>query len=330
MSRDRTMTAPRVSVVICVYNGEKFVGRAIDSALAQGFDGAEVVVVDDGSTDGTSAILARYGDRIRVVRQGNRGLAASRNVGVQASRAEYVAFLDADDVWLAGRLAKTVGALDRNPAAVLAFSDTILLDYSDTPLGLSLLEAGDQAHAPSMEEMLERFWPIQPSAVTMRRAAIEKCGGFREEYRSASGFEDVYLFLLAREQGPFEYVPEPLVRYRILPLIDRLEKYAPGFRLFSRHVRERYGATAELIPNYIALHSDLLIRRGMGAMGRGDLKQARRAFRCLMLYKPATRRDIFRLLRTYLPRPLAVALTSRSWRQRAITGAMAADLRDDY
>ncbi len=324
------MTPPNVSVVMCVYNGEAHVGRALDSVFAQDFRGFEVIVVDDGSTDRTPAILGAYGDRIRVIQQQNRGPAIARNVGVAASRATYIAFLDADDVWFAGRLAKTVAPLESNPAAVLAYSDAALVDYSDTPLAHPLVQAG-QARAPSMDDMLARWWPIQPSAVTMRRETFNKCGGFSEDFQLFDGYYDTYFWMLVREQGPFEYVNEPLVRYRILPFIDRMEKYASGFKLFSRRVRERYGVSGDaMIHDYIELHSDLLIRRGMRAMGRGDLKLARRAFRCLLRYKPATRRDVTRLLRTYLPRPLAVALTSRTWRTAAATGTMGTDLRDDY
>jgi glycosyltransferase involved in cell wall biosynthesis len=323
------MAVPAVSVVICVYNGASCVTRALDSALTQDFSGAEVIVVDDGSTDLTPELLRTYGDRIRVIRQSNRGLAASRNVAVAAADGPYIAFLDADDVWLPGRLAKTVAALENNPASVLAYSNAELVDYSNTPVG-HLLVRPNRARAPSMDDLLEHWWPIQPSAVTIRRRTFESCGGFRQEYRSASGFEDTYLFTMAREHGPFEYIDEPLVRYRILPFIDRMEKYARGFRLFSRHMHERYGYTGDaMIRDYIELHSDLLIRRGMLAMGRGDLKVARRAFRCLLRYKPTTRRDVTRLLRTYLPRSIAVALTSRTWRE-ADPATISPELLDDY
>src|SRR5208282_1382683 len=236
------MTVPAVSSVICVYNGASCVARALDSALMQDFSGAEVIVVDDGSTDRTPELLCAYGDRIRLIRQSNRGLAASRNVGVAASRAPYIAFLDADDVWLPGRLAKTVAALENNPASVLAYSNAALVDYSNTPVG-HLLVRPNRARAPSMDDLLEHWWPIQPSAVTIRREIFNKCGGFPENFKSFGGFDDVYFWMLAREQGPFEYVAEPLVQYRILPFLDRMEKYATGFRLFSRHMHERYGYT---------------------------------------------------------------------------------------
>ncbi len=135
------MPLPRVSVVICVYNGAQYVGHALDSVFAQGFDGMEVIVVDDGSTDTTPQVLEGYGDRVRVIRQDNRGEAAARNTGVEASRARYTAFLDADDVWLPGRLEKTVAALDSEPNAVLAYADAVAVDERDHPLAATYVPA---------------------------------------------------------------------------------------------------------------------------------------------------------------------------------------------
>ncbi|HEX3110532.1 MAG TPA: glycosyltransferase family A protein, partial [Thermoanaerobaculia bacterium] len=93
-----------VSVVIPSYNYARYLGEAIDSALGQTLPPLEVIVVDDGSTDDTPAVLAAYGDRIRVLRQKNAGVAVARNSGIAAARGECVAFLDADDVWLPRKL----------------------------------------------------------------------------------------------------------------------------------------------------------------------------------------------------------------------------------
>lgn len=310
---------PAVSIVICVYNGASCVARALDSAFTQDFGEAEVIVVDDGSTDRTPEILRGYGARIRVLRQKNRGLAASRNAAVSVARAEYIAFLDADDLWLPGRLAKTVAALDRQPGAVLAFSDAELVDSMDKPVGHRFVQR-DQAHAPSIDEMLEGWWPILPSTVTMRRRAFEPCGGFREEYRSASGFEDTFLFMMAREQGPFEYVPEPLIRYRVAPFVERMSKYAPGFRRFARGVRARYGAAGDrLVRQSVELWSRMLVYRGLEALARGDGRQGRRALFCALRYQPSPR-NFRRLLRTYLPQRLAIALTDRRRLAKAQSG----------
>jgi glycosyltransferase involved in cell wall biosynthesis len=89
----------RVSTIIPTYNNEATLAQAVDSALAQDLDGQEIILVNDGSTDGTHGIAAGYGERIRVIEQPNRGFNRSRNAALRIARGEYVAFLDADDIW---------------------------------------------------------------------------------------------------------------------------------------------------------------------------------------------------------------------------------------
>src|SRR5260370_29458006 len=114
---------PQVSAIIAVYNGAATVAQAIDSVLAQTFGDLDLIVVNDGSTDGTPGVLRNYGDRIRVVDQPNCGVAAARNAGVSASRGEYIAFLDSDDACAPTKIAPAVPALDQAPSALLPFRD---------------------------------------------------------------------------------------------------------------------------------------------------------------------------------------------------------------
>lgn len=99
-----TPAAARVSVVIPAFNAEPYLAEAIQSVLDQGVPGTEVLVVDDGSTDGTAAVAASFGSRITLIRQANTGIGAARNAGMERSTGELLAFLDADDVWPAGSL----------------------------------------------------------------------------------------------------------------------------------------------------------------------------------------------------------------------------------
>jgi glycosyltransferase involved in cell wall biosynthesis len=105
----------RVSCIVPVFNGERFVAEALESILAQTYRPIDVIVADDGSTDGTAAILSGYGGRIRVVTQPTAGPAATRNLGLEAARGEFVAFLDADDVWHPEKLAKQVRRFAARP-----------------------------------------------------------------------------------------------------------------------------------------------------------------------------------------------------------------------
>lgn len=282
------MAAPLVSAIIAVYNGERCVARAIDSVLAQRFDSFELVVVDDASRDATRDVLAGYGDRIRAIRQKiNRGLAAARNLAVDCAWGHYVAFLDADDVWLPGRLAKTVAALQSHPTTTLAFSDVVPVGDNRAALAPTYLHPG-MARPPLMEDLMEEgWWPILPSAVTIHRWAFNRVGGFAEEYKGASGFEDTELWFLLRELGDFAFVPEPLVNYRLDPIIERMRKYAPGFGLFAERVRKRYGEPGDkLARRCAALYQWLLTVKGLRCLQAGEMREARRALFCALRYRP--------------------------------------------
>ena len=111
-SSDVACEAPRVSVVIPTYNRAGCLPRAIDSVLAQTFDDYEIIVIDDGSSDNTSEVLAAYGDRVCVVKQVNQGVSAARNHGIRVARGEFVAFLDSDDEWLPRKLEAQVQYLN--------------------------------------------------------------------------------------------------------------------------------------------------------------------------------------------------------------------------
>lgn len=106
---------PLISVVVPSYNCAQYLGQALSSALDQDYPNKEIIVVDDGSTDDSIAILAGFGERIRVIKQPNSGVAVARNTGLRAARGDYIAFLDADDLWLPGKLTAQATYLDRHP-----------------------------------------------------------------------------------------------------------------------------------------------------------------------------------------------------------------------
>ncbi len=300
-----------VSVIVPVYNGEATLARALESALAQEFSGdVEVIVVNDGSTDDTAKVLERFRGRITVVTQHNRGLSGARNAGVRVARGTYLAFLDADDLWLPKHLAESVAALEANDRAVVAYSEAVLMHADGTRLEGSFI-ADEFAHAPSMADLLTRWWPILPSTVVMRRSIFDACEGFCTSFRRA--YEDLDFWLRAREQGEFEYIAEPTVRYRITPIAERMHKYENDYLIFARRVRERYGRQARaLLKSTRHAYVNAFGYRGLTAMRDGDLVAARRAFAHALRYEPFNRRNAMRFLRCYLPRPVAQVLTGRT------------------
>jgi glycosyltransferase involved in cell wall biosynthesis len=235
----------RVSTIIPVFNGSATLAAAIDSAISQGLDGQEIIVINDGSTDATSSVATSYGSKVRLIEQSRRGPSAARNAGAAMASGEYLAFLDADDIWLEERITKTCAALDRNSKAVLAFSDLIPMNQRG--------ESGEPwviGQPPSMSDLLTRGCRVYPSAVTMRRGVYELCRGFDETLPKLA---DHYLWLLAREHGEFAYVPEPLAIYRTTDFELLADKYLPGFSPFARAVQQRYGKRARPLVFYFRM-----------------------------------------------------------------------------
>jgi len=122
-----------VSVVIPTYNRAPYVTMAIESALAQSYQDYEIIVVDDGSTDGTRDVLEPYRDRIRYMYQDNKGVSAARNTGIQESRGEWIAFLDSDDEWLPNKLEIQIGYVKSYPEICLVAANmTVIKPHGDT------------------------------------------------------------------------------------------------------------------------------------------------------------------------------------------------------
>jgi glycosyltransferase involved in cell wall biosynthesis len=302
-----------VSVVIAVFNGATTVARAIDSALAQHFVGFEVIAVNDGSTDDTAAVLDSYHDRIRVLTIANRGCGGARNAALSAVRGRYLAFLDADDTWAPNKLAATVAPMEIDSGIVLTYSNLAALSPDGSTAGA--IVSADKAHAPSMDDMLARWWPIIPSTVVVRWDAFVGCGGFDGDFRGASGYEDSLLWLLLRERGPFAYIPEQLVTYRTEGAAIRMGKYLPQQSLFIAKVHQRYGLKARgLIRSTWDAYPAALGHEGLLALRRGDYLTARAYFIRALRYRPSDLKTAMRLLRTWLPARLARTLTGRTAR----------------
>jgi glycosyltransferase involved in cell wall biosynthesis len=289
----------KVSVIIPVYNGAATIGRALASVFAQTFVDYEVVVVNDGSTDDTASVLAGYGDRIRVVTQANRGLPAARNSGIRASSGEYVAFIDDDDEWLPQMLEQCAAVLDQDPDCGLVYAGAVKVDLAGRQMPDQSSENED-IESPTMEQMLARPWVVVPSRVMVRRAILDRCGGFDE--RCAVACEDVLFLLRARECGYFRRIPELLVRKTTRPLYPKALKREQACELLVRLVRERYGASASgFISEYRNERAKVMRHTARILLDEGRPRDARRCLARVIYYHPTSPKAYRRYLRTFLP-----------------------------
>jgi glycosyltransferase involved in cell wall biosynthesis len=200
--------APLISVICAVRDGERFIAEAITSATAQTGVRLEVVVVDDGSTDRTPAILAEMAardPRISVITQANRGVAAARNVAIGHARGAYIAFMDADDVWLPDKLRRQLELFIRDPDLALAFTGYAFTDESLRTVGVVL--------GASLRRwlLLEGNGPALSSSGMVRRSALGDQLRFHEHLSTSA---DLEFALRASRCGGVRTVRAPLVLYR--------------------------------------------------------------------------------------------------------------------
>jgi glycosyltransferase involved in cell wall biosynthesis len=248
---------PLVSVVIPTYNRGYVIGEALESVMAQTYPRLEVIVVDDGSTDDTAEVVARFGERVRYVRQDNQGLAGARNTGLAHSSGEYVAWFDSDDLCAPGKLALQVAYLQRRPDCILtatdfsAFGEGVTFERSHiasyysvlrrTPGGLAgvfsdqetLETAGLPFMAPDIPRAVTVYsgilYPqlvhgncLHPPTVVFRRDAALRAGGLEPRFHKDVDWE---FFLRMSRQGRMALIDHPLLRYRISDDQMSSEKY---------------------------------------------------------------------------------------------------------
>ena len=203
--------APTVSVITPAYNARRYIALTIESVIAQTFTDWEYIIVDDGSTDGTDALIRKYlsDPRIRMYRRPNTGVVGASNDGLNMAGGEFLTRLDADDIAKPEKFEKQVAFLRANPEYVACGTQVETID----PYGSILHRLQHKLTHEQIDAQLMRgngFAMVQP-AVMIRREVLVKLGGYRKQYECA---EDLDLFLRLAEVGKVANLPEYLLQYR--------------------------------------------------------------------------------------------------------------------
>ena len=335
---------PLVSIVIPAYNCEATVAATVESCLAQTYPSVQVLVVNDGSTDGTAAVLARFGERITVVHQKNGGLANARNNGAAASRGEFIAWMDADDLMQPDRIQLQAAVLCSDPAVALVSSDFSAFKNDEPDFEASHINS--YYSSPGRLGGLHKIYPdtreiagadgasvkvrtgdayqpllsgnfVHPPTVLVRRSACDAAGRFDEGMRYNSDYD--YLVRLAR-RGRFALVDRALLRYRRsdlqmsraardkIPLetIETLEKV-------RREDPEAYrGREAWLRERLADLHVN-----AAHIIGSADRARALRLLRLGVGYKLRPRKAAYAFARIMVPRTVVTTVKS-TWRSLVV------------
>lgn len=195
---------PTVSVIIPSHNRGWVLKEAIDSVLSQEFYDFELIVVDDGSKDNTSLILSSYGNRIKVIRQENKGVSSARNKGITSSSGKYIAFLDSDDFWLPGKLSAQLAFFENNSGALICQTEEIWLKNGKR------VNPGKKHKKISgffFEKSLE-LCMVSPSAVMVKRNLFDIIGIFDETFPAC---EDYDMWLRVNCRYPIYLIDKPLI-----------------------------------------------------------------------------------------------------------------------
>ncbi len=273
---------PKVTVIIPTYNREEFLREAIESVLAQTYEDFELIVVDDGSTDGTGEALKRYEKRLFYLSQANQGASAARNSGLARAQGEFIAFLDSDDLWLPEKLAVQIAFMDQHPGAQICYTDEIWIRRG-------VRVNPKKRHAKYSGEIYPHCLPlciISPSSALMRRGLFEQVGDFDPGLPVC---EDYDFWLRVAARFPVSFIPQRLIvkrgghpdqlsrqawgndRYRVMALAKILELGVLTPELRRLTIQELHRKVRVLINGYCKRGKEGEAKDLQGLMERNPL-----------------------------------------------------------
>lgn len=266
---------PKVSVIIPLYNTEQFIAETIRSVLRQTYSDLEVIVVDDGSTDQSSKVVASFGAAVRYLRQENSGQAVARNRGVAIAQGEYIGFLDSDDVCFPHRFEKQVAGLDTMKHVGVVTSD---MQYCSEEGEVEPEVLRGYSPEDPFSRIFRSGYVFMPSTLLVRKEVFERSGRFDERQR---GWEDFEWPTRILEIAQAYNIAEPLVLYRHHPVRYSNDSRVAGIQYLLDTLWKRYKEDPQkrryLIGWKASFLSDLgkqKIQKGFIVDGRKDLLRA--------------------------------------------------------
>jgi glycosyltransferase involved in cell wall biosynthesis len=257
-----------VSVVIPLYNAAAVIKETIESALAQTWTDREIIVIDDGSTDGSAEIVKTFGERVHYYAFENRGVATARNRGIALSHGRYIAMLDHDDLWAPTKLARQVEVLESRPSVGLVITGVAHLEQNGRPMR----EAPHGASGSFHQLFVKGFGPT-PSAAMVRRSVIDRVGGFDERFSSA-GMDDHEFWPRVAQACEIVLVDEPLTYHRhgdVKPVEVELEHRV----LLNECLLQRFGHEPDKRSYLMREKALCLADMGKWSIGQGDCPRGR-------------------------------------------------------
>jgi glycosyltransferase involved in cell wall biosynthesis len=269
---------PQVSVIMPCFNHALFVGESIEAVLAQSAREFELIVVDDCSRDSSREVIERYvrsDGRVRAIyHETNLGASRSRNDGIRVAQGAYIAFCDADDVWMPQKLARQIELLEKNPTHDVAYCDALIINETGEETGERF---SDEFPVPGngtgrlFDKLCTRNF-VNMQTVVLRRTCIVDVGNFDEHIKWV---EDWWFWLRVSYQHSFIYANEALAKYRVhqrsTGRVQRKGYKANRVKVFHRTLRQYPGIPSKL-------KSEIYYHLGVALTGLGRVKYARRCF----------------------------------------------------
>jgi glycosyltransferase involved in cell wall biosynthesis len=289
-----------VSVIIPVFNRKALVARAIDSVLAQTYQDLEVVLIDDGSTDGSGAVLDEYTikhpGRVKVIHQKNAGQVVARNNGIKVAIGKYIAFLDSDDTWLPHKLDRQIPLFQKNVGLVYAG----IFEVDGKEKIVQEVRPEKKMRGNIFYQLLEKN-AMTGGSVVVTRESLDRVGLFDEKLKAAENWD---LWIRISKHFLVDFVDEPLIKYlkhdgNMSSDMNLMQK--ASMSIYAKHLSEVVG-DERLKKAKARAYAYLHYCNGVAASGKGNYVEARREFLACWNYSPFYHDTVSRFFRTFLGR----------------------------